>query len=425
MHSQTLDSSDLNGRPIRLTRRGVALLIAGCVVAVAGEVLGSTELRFFGLAMLALPLVMVLLKCIVPPRLEVTRTVYPTTVAAGDRLRVVTELRNTSVFGVEPSSYADIVTGADRSHVGGVLPAIATRMHPREGRRRRRIAYSLNRMRRGVRQVGPLLYENIDGLGLTRRVHRLGEITPIEVWPQVHDVDAFEIPALRSGREIEVSLGRGGEADDVITREYRHGDPLRRVHWKATARSGELRIRQEEHHSEAVGMLILDTSDCGDVLHDDAFELSVSVAASVITRLHALGFDTELCGTQETEDIEGDSLEDLRVTATAPLDLLMRKLMLLHWAKPDASSQVDAIEARVARTGNGPLVYVGRGFDDEAIELAGYGNPAIAVICADSPNFDEANEAAYAFQQAGWDVIVMNAAARDPWAKLRRMEASA
>lgn len=409
---------------MRLTRRGLILLIAGVVVAIAGELLGSNELRFLGLVLVALPVVMLVSRLLVPPRLEVSRTVYPTTVAAGDRLRVVTELRNQSIFGVEPSAYADVVTGSDRSHVGGVLPGIASRMHPREGRRRRRIAYSLERMRRGVRQVGPLLYENTDGLGLTRRVLRLGEVTQVEVWPRVHNVDAFDIPALRSGREVEVSLGRGGEADDVITREYRHGDPLRRVHWKATARAGELRIRQEEHHSEAVSNVILDTSSCGDVVFDDAFELSISVAASVISRMHELGFDTELHGTRETRDLEGDSLDAVRVTATGSLDPMMHKLTLLHWAEVDAPNQLDYLEHRIARTATGPLIYVGRGEDRNAAQLAGYGRPAIAVICTDVADAEQSVETARVFQRAGWEVVLMNAASRDPWAQLRRLEAA-
>lgn len=425
MQPQTLNSSELRARPLRPTRRAVVLFLAGVVLAVAGEILGSNELRFLGIVLVALPMVMWLVRALTPPRLELTRTVYPRTVAAGDRLRVVTELRNNSVFGVEPSSYADIVTGADRSHVGGVLPAIASRLHPREGRRRRRIAYSLDRMRRGVRQVGPLLYENVDGLGLTRRVMLLGEGTTVEVWPQVHDVDAFEIPALRMGREIEVSLGRSGEADDVITREYRRGDPLRRVHWKATARAGELRIRQEEHHSEAVSHVILDTSSCGDADYHDGFELSVSVAASVINRLHEVGFDTELSGTCATSDIEGNSLDGVRTGATATLDPLMRKLMLLEWAASDAREQVDQIAQQLARNASGPLVYVGRTASTAVVDLAGFGQPAIAILCAEANERDAMHTSAQQLRSAGWDVVCMNASAANPWAQLQRLEATA
>src|SRR3712207_8466628 len=44
-----------------------------------------------------------------------------------------------------------------------------------------------------------------------------------------------------------------------LTRAYRHGDDLRKVHWRATARSGELMVRLEERPWKAQATLLLDT----------------------------------------------------------------------------------------------------------------------------------------------------------------------
>ena len=51
--------------------------------------------------------------------------------------------------------------------------------------------------------------------------------------------------------------------DDVMTREYRHGDPMRRVHWAATARHGELMVRQEESVTTPEATIILDQRSGG------------------------------------------------------------------------------------------------------------------------------------------------------------------
>ena len=47
--------------------------------------------------------------------------------------------------------------------------------------------------------------------------------------------------------------------DDVSVREYRSGDDLRKVHWRATARTGELMVRLEERPWRAQATLLLDT----------------------------------------------------------------------------------------------------------------------------------------------------------------------
>ena len=54
------------------------------------------------------------------------------------------------------------------------------------------------------------------------------------------------------------SLALAGE-DDVIPRGYRYGDDLRRVHWRSTARYGELMVRREEQPQRARCTVLLDT----------------------------------------------------------------------------------------------------------------------------------------------------------------------
>lgn len=395
---------------LRLTRRGWGLLIGGLVLALAADLFKHEPLRYCGLVLAAVPVVVYLLGLIFPPRLTITRTVYPSTVSAGDRLRVVVEVQNRSVVPLPAAAYADTITGAQARSVGGVLRAIGSRLHPREGRRRSRIAYGLSELRRGIQTVGPLYLEHIDGLGVTRRVSELGDAQTIEVWPSIRDVAALEIPAQREGAETEVALGHAGEADDVVTREYRRGDAMRRVHWRATARVGELQVRQEEHHRETVARVLLDTAPGGS---EAAFELAVSVAASVHTRLHELGYDTEVFTTHPAEDIEGGMLDQIRTPASAALDEVMRRYMLVQPAAADA----EALPALPPK--QSPVVYVGLVREQpapaELVDLAAGAGSAVAVLIRPAAKVPLAAREAARFDRAGWRVVGMDASARDPW----------
>ncbi len=90
-------------------------------------------------------------------------------------------------------------------------------------------------------------------------------------------------------------------SDELIAREYRYGDPLRRVNWAATARRGELMVREEEQRGDPEARVLLDTTLSGRPRasslrreHDDGpnpgFELGIEIAASIGAHLLERGF---------------------------------------------------------------------------------------------------------------------------------------
>ncbi|GGA63737.1 hypothetical protein GCM10011490_13000 [Pseudoclavibacter endophyticus] len=436
------------------------MLVVGMLFVVAAVLFGRAEFIALGAFLVALPACTYALRALFKPRLELERQIFPSTIAVGDRLRVIAEVRNRSIVALEPATYVDLTPGAAVSSIGGVMPQVGSRLRRSERHRRRRVAYTLTTMRRGVHDIGPLLLENIDGLGLTRRVIRVGDPESVEVWPHVHDIDSLDVPATRHGGEVEAGIAAAGDSDDVLTREYRRGDAMRRVHWRATARADDLRVRQEEHHAEVSSLIILDTTrspidddadaepvtifDMMDAPEqargariDPVFEHCVSVAASVAVRLHELGYETELFETNEFLDGADDPrLGGLRVASKDSMSSLMRHLMHTQpnalGDTPERPSTVGHIAQRALRIGRAPIVYVHRelaGDDLAAIrDLGRVGTPAIAVIVGDhagpaTPSGKRVAGVQRDFAREGWEVVVMSTAHADPWASASRVGA--
>jgi uncharacterized protein (DUF58 family) len=86
------------------------------------------------------------------------------------------------------------------------------------------------------------------------------------------------------------SIAASGE-DDVAPRAYRTGDGLHRVHWRSTARHGELMVRREEQYWRNTASLFLDTRRSA--YTDQLFELAVTTAASIGVHLAGEGFDAK------------------------------------------------------------------------------------------------------------------------------------
>ena len=93
--------------------------------------------------------------------------------------------------------------------------------------------------------------------------------------------------------------------DDAMAREYRHGDPLRRVHWPVSARAGKLMVRAEESVTTPEAALILDqrpgafgtvfphpdaAHSTGALRTTEAFETAVVAAVSVAAHLLERGY---------------------------------------------------------------------------------------------------------------------------------------
>lgn len=134
--------------------------------------------------------------------------------------------------------------------------------------------------RRGLIQVGPLTIARRDPLGLLRR-----EVT----WHERHLVHVHpataQLPPNSAGlvRDLEGAASRRLIDSDLsfyAVREYATGDAMRHVHWKSTAKTGTLMVRQYEE-SQTARVAVLFDARPEEYQNPDEFELAVSVAASL------------------------------------------------------------------------------------------------------------------------------------------------
>lgn len=148
--------------------------------------------------------------------------------------------------------------------------------------------------RRGYYTFGPARLRSGDIFGFYETQREIRRRAPdLVVFPRPIDLPAFVVPAARPIGDV---LARRPFAEDVSrpggVREYRPGDPARRIDWKTTARRGTAFVRTFDP-SVSHGVVVLcecRTSDAAAWSIDpDVLEDTVRVAAEVATRLLAEG----------------------------------------------------------------------------------------------------------------------------------------
>jgi uncharacterized protein (DUF58 family) len=135
-------------------------------------------------------------------------------------------------------------------------------------------------LRRGPLRFTSVSLGRMDPLGLV--VARVSMPAPqsVLVLPRRYPVATVALPGTRKYQQGGVALaGSVGESEEFVSlRDYRPGDPLRRVHWKSWARTGHPVVKEFQDEFFVRHALVLDTF--GDPARADQFEEAVSVAAS-------------------------------------------------------------------------------------------------------------------------------------------------
>lgn len=277
-------------RKPRPTARGWALFCVGVVALVASVALGRTDVLFVGLFLTVLPLAAMISVTIDRPRLTVTRSFHPDIVAAGETATVVTTARNESPRPSPAANWREYAPPAVGVQAQAPFPRLgAHQQNVSHGRDTIVLRQDVRAKHRGSHPVGPLIVSRTDPFGLAYAEYALGQPKQFVVTPRVTALPGGDLDVARSeGTEHELLRHSIPSADELIAREYRPGDPLRRVHWRATARHDKLMVRQEERRSNPEAWLIADTRDVD--APDAEFETLVELVASIGVHLLDEGF---------------------------------------------------------------------------------------------------------------------------------------
>jgi uncharacterized protein (DUF58 family) len=185
-----------------------------------------------------------------------------------------------AVIAQNPSRVPSVATSVELPIGEGLVDVVLPPV-PGRGEVRRRVPVPTTR--RGVLDVGPVTGVRQDPVGLVRREFVWTDREQVIVHPRT-----IAIPSTSTGlvRDLEGQATTDLSPADIAfhaIREYQPGDDPRTVHWKSTAKTGALMVRQFEDTRRSHLVVALGVAS-SEFRNDDEFELAVSAAASLGTR---------------------------------------------------------------------------------------------------------------------------------------------
>ena len=154
------------------------------------------------------------------------------------------------------------------------------------------ILYQVSFLMRGYYQIGPLLIESGDLFGLHRRFRVETKPHFVLVFPKVLPLEGYDLASRRPIGEVRLTHRLFEDPTRIAgVRTYMPGDPLNRIHWRATARTGALHCKTYEPSCVAGMTLLLDFHQASYSARAEPHrsELAVTAAASLANAVYQTG----------------------------------------------------------------------------------------------------------------------------------------
>jgi uncharacterized protein (DUF58 family) len=254
-------------------------------------------------------------------RLQVGTVVEPRRVTVGEPLTGELVVRNVAKT---PLVAAQLEFPIGHAEIAFDLPALLP------GKQHSEI-FVVPTERRGVIVVGPVTSVRGDPLGMFRRELAWTDQTEVFVHPRITALEPLGAGLIR---DLEGNSSQHVSMSDLsfhALREYVAGDDLRHVHWRSSAKHGQLLVRQFLDTRRSHLTAVVDSNPAAYASEED-YEVAISAAASLLVRALSDGYDVSFLSGQAVMS---------KATGRASLDACSR-------AEPTAVSLVD-VAAQASR----------------------------------------------------------------------------
>lgn len=291
------------------TRHGWMLAVAGIATLVIARVFGIIELYVIATGMLGVVVLAVVIVQLRRPQFAILRWAHPSTLTVGETGRVDLLIQNRRRSRSPAVDITEPVGTASTARMSVV---------PLRARAQVTASYRVPTSQRGVIALGPTMIERSDLLGLASTTSVVTGTTDVIVAPQAYELPMPALGAGVLGRHLLALSQRIGPGEFHSLRDYVSGDEPRNIHWRASARSDDLKVRQHEAQGVRRCIVILDR-DRVSYPDSDAFERAIVAAASVVTSAERSGLTTRFV--TPGLDLRGPEVANHTLHALAPIEI--------------------------------------------------------------------------------------------------------
>lgn len=263
--------------PTATGRAVIVLAVSAWVVSAFTEIV---ELRLVAL-MCALAVLLAIPWMLIPMRVRAAVSLRPPRAVAGERVDVTLSAVNDGKLSLwQPLVNLPVGDRDSWLRMPTLTPAV-----------RNSHDVHVDDLSRAVLDVGPAIAVRTDPLGLLRKTVRWCEPIELYVRPRMALLSTLGQGQVRDLEGVPSDRVSMSDLAFHALREYVPGDDLRHVHWRSSARAGELLVRQYHDTRRNHATVVLDPTPEA-YRTDEEYELGVSVAASLI-----------MCAAREEYDI--------------------------------------------------------------------------------------------------------------------------